>query len=350
MNTARRSRHPSGARLCPPRTSRSGPETSDAPVGIGGVPCGQPAAAGAPCTQPRSGENPRSPRLFCRCPAPGRRTKNCRQRFAPRPGGTPQEISRGQARAAGAAPGWAAKRAMPQRGIEEVFDGIFTAAFPPPLVATGHFLRCPAGARSHAARSPGAASAGADLPPANLLRRPSGTRTAADLSLSQFPCPKFPCPIQPPSRPAASCPTRWGSSVRAWGLPIGSFPLCVPSDLCGVFRKRSDRGDAEWNTAEIGRNAERERADAHELASFRPERRPTKWGRSSKFKAQSSREGPSSNYQAQRPLAARLSISHHPTHPLRTATPHGFPCTDPKPKCSRPFVACPLFLPLSIEL
>ncbi len=43
------------------------------------------------------------------------------QCFALRPGGTPQEISRGQARAAGTAPGWAAERAVPQRGIEEVF-------------------------------------------------------------------------------------------------------------------------------------------------------------------------------------------------------------------------------------
>ena len=41
----------------------------------------------------------------------------------------------------------------------------------------GPFLRCPAGARSHSPRFPGAASAGADLPPANLLRRPSGTGT-----------------------------------------------------------------------------------------------------------------------------------------------------------------------------
>ncbi len=43
------------------------------------------------------------------------------------------------------------------------------------LLPTGLFLRCPAGARSHSARIPGAASAGADLPPANFLRRPSGT-------------------------------------------------------------------------------------------------------------------------------------------------------------------------------
>ena len=49
----------------------------------------------------------------------------------------------------------------------------------PPVIGPhpGPFLRCPAGARSHAARFPGAASAGADLPPANLLRRPSGTGT-----------------------------------------------------------------------------------------------------------------------------------------------------------------------------
>ena len=58
-----------------------------------------------------------------------------------------------------------------------------------PLVATGRpghqrsasipvpFLRCPAGARSHSARVPGAASAGADLPPANFLWSPSGTGT-----------------------------------------------------------------------------------------------------------------------------------------------------------------------------
>ncbi len=64
---------------------------------------------------------------------------------------------------------------MPQRGIEEVVGGILPAAFSPALVASGHFLRCPAGARSQTAGFPGAASAGADLPPANLLRSPSGT-------------------------------------------------------------------------------------------------------------------------------------------------------------------------------
>ena len=58
MNTTRGSPN-EGARLCPSRTSRSGPESSEAPVEIGGISCDQAAAAGAPHTQPRSGENPR---------------------------------------------------------------------------------------------------------------------------------------------------------------------------------------------------------------------------------------------------------------------------------------------------
>ena len=67
MNTARGAAT-NGARLCPPRTSRSGPETPQTPVGISGVPWVRPAAAGAPRTQPRSGKNPRAPRGFYRCP------------------------------------------------------------------------------------------------------------------------------------------------------------------------------------------------------------------------------------------------------------------------------------------
>ena len=155
------------------------------------------------------GDRPRSKTVaaredFAAARAASRRPNHCCQRLALGPGGTPQEISRGQARAAGAAPGWATTRAMPQRGIEEVFGGVFTAAFPSLLFASGLLLRCPVGARSHAAPLPGAASAAADLPPANLLRRPSGTGTAADSSLYQFPCPKFPCPIPPCSRAAPS--------------------------------------------------------------------------------------------------------------------------------------------------
>ena len=82
---------------------------------------------------------------FAAALAASRRPNKCRQRLALRPGGTPQEISRGQARPAGAAPGCAAERAMPQRGIEEVFGGVLPAAMPPPLVVSGHFLRCPVG-------------------------------------------------------------------------------------------------------------------------------------------------------------------------------------------------------------
>ena len=77
-----------------------------------------------------------------------------------------------------------------------------------------------------------------------------------------FSCPKFRCQIRPHSRTAASRPPRWASAVRAWGISLGSFPLCVLSDLCGVpLRATTIRAFPE-NTAEIGRNAERERADA----------------------------------------------------------------------------------------
>ena len=55
-----------GARRCPPRTSRSGPEISWVPGEIKRFPCGQPAAAGAPRTQPRSGKKPLGARGFCR--------------------------------------------------------------------------------------------------------------------------------------------------------------------------------------------------------------------------------------------------------------------------------------------
>ena len=49
-------------------------------------------------------QNPRPPRGFCRCPATLRPPENGRRRLALRPGGTPQEISRGQARASGRGP------------------------------------------------------------------------------------------------------------------------------------------------------------------------------------------------------------------------------------------------------
>ena len=100
-----------------------------------------------------------------------------------------------------------------------------------------------------------------------------------------FPCPKFPCPTRPHSRSAASRPPRPAAAVRAGGLSLGSFPLCVPSDLCGVPLRGPTIGAFPENTAEIGRNAERGRADAHaprthcgDRPSFTPHLcRPTRW-------------------------------------------------------------------------
>ena len=104
------------------------------------------------------------------------------------PEGHRRKLAGGKPAPADAAPGCHTQRAMPRRGIGEVF-GVGRRAVSatarrlrqvgPPMIGQhpGPFLRCPAGARSHSARFPGAASAGADLPPANLLRRPSGTGT-----------------------------------------------------------------------------------------------------------------------------------------------------------------------------
>ena len=87
-----------------------------------------------------------------------------------------------------------------------------------------------------------------------------------------FPSPKFPCPTRPRSRTAASRPTRLASAVRVGGTLIGSFPLCVLSDLCGVPLRAPTTGAFPENTAEIGRNAERERAEARAPRGFLPER------------------------------------------------------------------------------
>ena len=82
----------------------------------------------------------------------------------------------------------------------------------------------------------------------------------------RFPCPKFPCPIRPHSRTAASRPSRWASAVRLRGLALGSFPLCVPSDLCGVPLRAPTIGALPENTAEIGKNAERDKGGSARTA------------------------------------------------------------------------------------
>ena len=112
------------------------------------------------------------------------------------PEGHRRKLAGGKTAPAGAAPGWRTKRAMPQRGIGEVFRAACSQIpgqsllasrrtgnqHPAPIIARPQpesrpISSMPRGARSHSPRVPGAASAAADLPPANLLRRPSGTRT-----------------------------------------------------------------------------------------------------------------------------------------------------------------------------
>ena len=131
---------------------------------------------------------------------------------------------------------------------------------------------------ARSAVKPGAAPAAAGLPPANFPRCPSGTKRQASATSFRwsdgcqrdghpapppipscpFSCPKFPCPTRPHSRTDASRRACWAAAVRLRGISLGSFRLCVLSDLCGGWRKRPEGGGAEWNTAEIGMNAERE--------------------------------------------------------------------------------------------
>ena len=103
------------------------------------------------------------------------------------PEGRRRKLAGGKPASAGAAPGCGVKRDMPQRGIEEAFGAVRRRGQVGPSAISQHsgpFLRCPAGARSHASPLlPGAASA-ADWPPANLLRRPSGTGTGRSRSES----------------------------------------------------------------------------------------------------------------------------------------------------------------------
>ena len=103
------------------------------------------------------------------------------------PEGTPQDISRGQARASGRSPRLPGEKDHAPAGHRRSVrgrtstNGSVTArrigkVKPSPIARhLGLFLRCPAGAPSYARLFPGAASAAADLPPANLLRCPSGT-------------------------------------------------------------------------------------------------------------------------------------------------------------------------------
>ena len=112
--------------------------------------------------------------------ATGRRPKNCRRRSALRPGGTPQEISRGQARPSGRGPRLRRRTHHAPAGHRRIFwqcrqcpPGSISATIP----RLGPFSSMPRWGLEPPSTVSGAASAGADLPPANFLRRPSGTQT-----------------------------------------------------------------------------------------------------------------------------------------------------------------------------
>ena len=105
--------------------------------------------------------------------------------------------------------------------------------------------------------------------PRGFYGRTDGQFSSPPFRPFPFLCPKFSCPTRPCSRTAASCPTRWASAVRVWGISLGSFPLCVLSDLCGVPLRATTIGAFPENTAVIGRNAERERTEARTAYSFR---------------------------------------------------------------------------------
>ena len=159
--------------------------------------------------------------VFAVALATARPPEDCRRRSALRPGGTPQEISRGQVRVSGRSPRLPPRTGHAPAGHRRSFwhrahHGI-AATTPclgqsgPPVsgLHPGPFLRCPAGARSHSARFPGAASAGADLPPANILWRPSGTGTGPQ------------CTDQ--GNPLAQ---EWRSKLVRWRLRHSVLQLC----------------------------------------------------------------------------------------------------------------------------
>ena len=148
------------------------------------------------------------------------------------PEGRRRRLAGGKPAAAGAAPGCHAAAAMPRRGIGEAVGVASLAASPRSVAASRRsgrgcrakaaavggrhpvrFLRCPSGAWINSSRRPGAASAGADLPPANILWRPSGTETKRSL-------PEIGNP-----RCSHCVPHSFGSR---------SAPLCS-SCLCGSF-------------------------------------------------------------------------------------------------------------------
>ena len=104
--------------------------------------------------------------------------------------------------------------------------------------------------------------------PRGFYGRTAGQFRSPSFRPFPFLCPRFPRPTRTHSRTAASRPPRWVSAVPACDNSPGSFPLCVSSDLCGVPLRAPTVGAFPENTAEIGRNAEGERADVSNAKSL----------------------------------------------------------------------------------
>ena len=253
-----------GARLCPPRTSRSGPESPQAPVGISSLPWDQPAAAGAPRTQPCSGKNPRGALEFCRVVVQRKTTagigpgshqavnqyrpvnswfplyynssKSSRAaRILPLrcqsaehrrivsdagllvPEGRRRKLAGGKPAPAGAAPGCHAKRAMPQRGIGEVFGVARPALFRPPLVASGR------SGRQRATSIPGHFF---DAPLGHGATR-NGFRGRRPLART---CPRLISSGVPPGREPGVHPLTKGNHWR--GISVTNSLDCRSAALC----------------------------------------------------------------------------------------------------------------------
>ena len=154
MNPARRTRHHSGARPVPGRCGDIG-------AGAYGVSCASAGAEPLRAGTARAPKSARTPGI-----SPLHRQKSNHPKIAADdwllvPEGRRRILAGGKPARAGAAPGCHAKRAMPQRGIEETFWGGRAAAFLPPPVASGrpnrehsagipdHFFDAPLGHRAN---------------------------------------------------------------------------------------------------------------------------------------------------------------------------------------------------------
>ena len=88
----------------------------------------------------------------------------------------------------------------------------------------------PAGARADRAPQPGAASAGAALPPANLLRGPSGTRRDAAPSLR----PSDLCGVLRKVSSGAAAPNRTPQRLEGPRERVGGGTRAASASVCGL--------------------------------------------------------------------------------------------------------------------